>query len=905
MPHSDGTQGLADSQPGGWRYRFADADFDEAAAELRVGGQAVVVEPRPLRLLSELLVHVNEVVTKEELFESVWEGRPTVDHVLANAVSKLRAALGEEAGARIVTVPRVGYRLNGPVQRLDSSPRHTELAAGQTVPGRESFALERSLGERSRAEVWLARHHKLGQERVFKFANDAAGLSALKREYTLYRVLSKELGARDDFARVLEAQFISAPFFLECEYGGLSLLEWAEEGGRLTALPLPERLAIFMRLASAVAAAHSVGVLHKDLKPSNVLVADGAVPVQIRITDFGSGRLLQPERLAELKLTALGMTQAQDASDSSHSGTFMYLAPELLGGHSPTVQSDVYSLGVMLFQLVVGDLRRPLSPGWERDISDELLQEEVARATDGAHDRRTASAATLVERLLHLEERRAERRKQVADAAALQQALLDQRQRRARRPWMVASVVGLGLGLLVSAAMYFRADSARLQAQDARQQVQAVSDFLHQDVLESPDVLTSGSVQPVQLMDVMRRASATAAQRFQGQPIAEAKVRRKIAETYLRRASVAEARAELRKAEDLLAPNVAADDDELLVVRFMIARSLIWSRQAPLAVTILEAAEKQAGPVRIRALTDLGSIATRARLEQMLDAGQAKVAVPTAMRLIEQADALYAPESPRRLDARQRLAETYVLAGMESEAAALFDALAKPPFSSRSMAIEFKSRAIARKVEKLVLAHRHEEAEPLALEWRDLFVGTDTPNPFFLAFAELYLGECLRARGRFAQALDKQLLAMGLFAQGLGSDHVYISTAQYHIGLAAHAAGHHQAALVLFEMVDRWYLEKVNQHGNPAAQFARARVLHDLGRPAEALDALDRTNKTVLAQFIRSPGLDAWVLAERSRILIALGRSAEAKPTLQTAVAEMAAAGMPKWQVAVYQKLLM
>lgn len=185
-----------------------------------------------------------------------------------------------------------------------------------------------------------------------------------------------------------------------------------------------------------------------------------------------------------------------------------------------------------------------------------------------------------------------------------------------------------------------------------------------------------------------------------------------------------------------------------------------------------------------------------------------------------------------------------------------------------------------------------------------MFVNDHIFNPFYLAFAEQLLGDCLLARGRFAQALDKQLLATSLFAQSVGPDHVYVANAQYSIGSAAHAAGHHQAALALFEIVDRWYLKNVNRHGNAAAQFSRARVLHDLGRAAEALEALDRIDRTVLANFVRTPGLDAWFSAERSRNLLALGRAAEAKPTLHKAVQELTALGMPKWEVAVYRKLL-
>ncbi len=319
---------------------------------------------------------------------------------------------------------------------------------------------------------------------------------------------------------------------------------------------------------------------------------------------------------------------------------------------------------------------------------------------------------------------------------------------------------------------------------------------------------------------------------------------------------------------------------------------------------MIESAEKLAGPQRIVALTDLGSVATRARLEWMLDGGQALAAVPLAKRLIEQSDALFPSESPRRLDARQRLAETYVLAGQADNVAAVFKALAQPPFNAPNMELEFKARAIARKVEKLVTTHRYEEAEPLAQEWRDMFKDADPPNPFFLAFAELYLGDCLYSQARFEAALQKFKQTLPLFADSVGPEHVYITTSQYHIGLAAHALGHHRAALALYETVNRWYLKNVSARGSPSAMFARARLLADMGQPADALVALDRIDKNLLPMFLQSPGLEAWVSAERARMLLALGRADEAKLLLQTAVPAMTAVGMPKWQVARYQKLV-
>ena len=228
---------------------------------------------------------------------------------------------------------------------------------------------------------------------MFKFARGGERLSAIKREATLMRVLRDTLGERDDFVRVLDWNFETEPCFLECEYGGESLPEWAGAHGEFAGWNQAQRLDFFLQVAVAVDAAHGVGVLHKDIKPANILVRprrDGGW--QACLTDFGSSRLLQPGRLAELGITGLGLTVTRPDAGSS-GGTPLYLAPELVAGQPPTVRSDLYALGVLLYQLLVGDLRRPMAPGWERDIDDPLLVEDISRATDGDPARRLGSVA--------------------------------------------------------------------------------------------------------------------------------------------------------------------------------------------------------------------------------------------------------------------------------------------------------------------------------------------------------------------------------------------------------------------------------------------------------------------------------------------------------------------------------
>ncbi len=405
--------GAATRQVAQFRYRFGRAEFDESRFELRVDAQVVDVQRKPLEILALLLSQPGEVVTKQELLDIVWDGRPTVDNVVANALSKLRTALGEPDAARIVTLPRIGYRFDGPLERVAvgwALPSVLGLNVGEPVPGRPNFQLEERIGQSSSNEVWLARQGKTRERRVFKFCTDGGRLSLLKRELTLSRLLQENLGERAvAFARVLDWNLETPPFFLECEHGGLDLLRWAKADGQLTDMPLDARLELFLQIADAVAAAHTIGVLHKDLKPANILVSREGSGWRVRLTDFGSSHLLDPQRLAELGITRLGFTMTGNMLGDPTLGTPMYLAPEVITGQPPTAAGDVYALGVILYQIVVGDLNRPLVPGWERGVPDVLLGEDIARATDGDPAQRFSSVDELTTRIRGLAVRRAER----------------------------------------------------------------------------------------------------------------------------------------------------------------------------------------------------------------------------------------------------------------------------------------------------------------------------------------------------------------------------------------------------------------------------------------------------------------------------------------------------------------
>ena len=530
-----------------FRYRFGTAEFDDARFELRVAGVPVDLQRKPLEILACLLSHAGEVVTKDELLESVWEGRPTVENVIANAVTKLRGALGEQNAERIVTQPRVGYRFTGPFERTAVGRAwvsQLELAAGMPVPARPNFVLEAMLSRSPASEVWLARHSRTHEPRVYKFSPDGERLAALKREATLARLLRANLGEQRFFAKLLDWNFEAPPFFLEYEYGGLNLAEWAKGESGLRVLFPPQRLELFLQIVDGVAAAHAVGVLHKDLKPANVLVS----PVesggwQLKLTDFGSSRLLEPGRLEALGITQLGLTMTASVLSDSGSGTPLYLAPELLTGAPPTVRSDVYALGVMLYQIVVGDFRKPLTPGWERDIADPILRQDIADAAAGDPARRLQTAAELAERLRRLEERRRDSEQlRVADARA---RAAEQRleQARARRPWIVAAACALALGAGVSTYLAWQASLARNRAEQESAVAESVNRFLSEDLLSRSSPYRSGKPDE-SLTGAIKAASGDIDTRFAFVPAVAARLHQTLARAFDARNSWDDARDE-------------------------------------------------------------------------------------------------------------------------------------------------------------------------------------------------------------------------------------------------------------------------------------------------------------------------------------------------------------------------
>lgn len=393
---------------------------------------------------------------------------------------------------------------------------------------------------------------------------------------------------------MLDWNFDEPPYFIETEYcQGGSLLDWFESQGGAARVALETRIELVARIADALADVHLVGVLHKDLKPANVFVVpgDGDIP-KIRLADFGASRILDPGLLARLEITRHGFTQVIDPNADVNAGTLLYLAPEVASGQPATGKADIYALGVMLYQFVVGSLRRQLGAGWEIGIDDEMLRADIAAAAENNPERRLANAAELATRLRSLAARRRAYRDAIeaerqADAAA--RAL---ERMKARKIGVMAAFAALLAGLAVSTFMYLDARSARRLAEsesaratsEARRaeaeahRAQAVSEFLTRDLF-APVTAWKVPVKDMTVAALLKAGASRANERFANDPATAADLKTALGLSFNALEMSAEAEEQLEQAfaghigaggrDDRRAINDAA---ELATVKFATGR---------------------------------------------------------------------------------------------------------------------------------------------------------------------------------------------------------------------------------------------------------------------------------------------------------------------------------------------
>src|SRR5580765_1974948 len=242
------------------------------------------------------------------------------------------------------TCPSCGAQLDGgvtqrfearktPIQSLTQS--FDSIDNARFVPGAillQRYRIVGLLGKGGMGEVYRADDLKLGQAVALKFLpdhllTDGAALARFHREVRVARQVSHK-----NVCRVYDIGETNGRHFLSMEY--IKGEELSSLLRRIGSLPIDKSIQLARQICAGLNAAHDVGVLHRDLKPANIMI-DGEG--NARILDFGLAGL--SEELPEGELAA---------------GTPAYMAPEQLAGQEQTTRTDVYSLGLVLYELFTG-----------------------------------------------------------------------------------------------------------------------------------------------------------------------------------------------------------------------------------------------------------------------------------------------------------------------------------------------------------------------------------------------------------------------------------------------------------------------------------------------------------------------------------------------------------------------
>ena len=335
--------------------RFGEFELDVRAAELRKDGHKIRLQEQPFRILMTLLEHPGEVVLRDDLRRRLWPNDTVVEvgHGINAAILRLREALGESAGnpRYIETLARRGYRFNAPVEIVwkeraeppapaplpGAAPLDTADLAGKTV---SHFRILQRLGGGGMGIVYRAEDLKLGRQVALKFlppdlAGDPASLGRFQREARAASALN-----HPHICTIYSVEECSGQPVIVME-----LLEGDTLEARLARGPLPldQALALAGQLAGALDAAHRKGVVHRDFKPANILLTESGA----KILDFGLAKM-------PLAVPGSGGTSAHVTRKGTILGTLHYMSPEQLQGKEAGEHSDIFSFGLVLYEMLAG-----------------------------------------------------------------------------------------------------------------------------------------------------------------------------------------------------------------------------------------------------------------------------------------------------------------------------------------------------------------------------------------------------------------------------------------------------------------------------------------------------------------------------------------------------------------------
>ncbi|MEW5911076.1 MAG: bifunctional serine/threonine-protein kinase/formylglycine-generating enzyme family protein [Thermodesulfobacteriota bacterium] len=264
----------------------------------------------------------------------------------------------------------------------------SDLGDGEVIAGR--FEVVRELGRGGMGQVLLVRDRLLkGQEVALKLISPELVALPEAQDRFAQEVLAARLLSHPNIVKVHDSHEFEGRRFFTMEYvSGRSLRELLEERrGADQVFKFEEALSLLLPVLDALGHAHGQGVIHRDLKPDNVVVTGEYPGWRVKVLDFGLAKMLSPSKLTS---SALSM------------GTAYYMSPEQLSASRDVgPASDIYSVGVVLYELLTGKVpqgrfRLPgeVMPGLPPEIDEVIDKALQAEAGD-----RYQTAGELVEAL--------------------------------------------------------------------------------------------------------------------------------------------------------------------------------------------------------------------------------------------------------------------------------------------------------------------------------------------------------------------------------------------------------------------------------------------------------------------------------------------------------------------------
>jgi len=236
------------------------------------------------------------------------------------------------------------------------------LAVGNRIG---TYAIVAPLGAGGMGEVYRAKDLRLGREVALKLlpaevASSANRLARFEREARTVAGLN-----HPNIITLYSIEDHDGLHFLTMELvEGETLSTLVAPGG----LQLPKLLELAIPLADALVAAHERGVIHRDLKPGNVMVTRQG---RVKVLDFGLAKMMDAGGAVDATRTATA--KGTLSGEGQVLGTLLYMAPEQVRGEVVDARSDLFSLGIMLYELATG--RRPFAGGSPAEVASSILRD--------------------------------------------------------------------------------------------------------------------------------------------------------------------------------------------------------------------------------------------------------------------------------------------------------------------------------------------------------------------------------------------------------------------------------------------------------------------------------------------------------------------------------------------------